>query len=132
MKLDKFIGISFKDCGRDYDGVDCWGLCKLFYRDFLGIDIPDYGIDPNDIARVSDKMKSEILGKNWVVLNEPEPFCIAVMKLKSKVINHAGILVDNNRLLQAYSKTGSCLVNIKTGIWKRSIAYYVKPSKQER
>lgn len=44
--LDRFVGIPYKFLGIDYDGVDCIGLCQLFYfehgiclewRDYLSI-----------------------------------------------------------------------------------------------
>ena len=32
MKIDHLVGITHKFNGRDFDGVDCIGLCQLFYR----------------------------------------------------------------------------------------------------
>ena len=42
MDFSRFVGLPFKDGGRDYDGVDCWGLVWLFYRDMLEIALPSY------------------------------------------------------------------------------------------
>ena len=36
--LTKFVGIPFKFLGVDYDGLDCIGLCQLFYKEH-GYDI---------------------------------------------------------------------------------------------
>ena len=32
MDINKFVGIKHKFNGRDFDGVDCIGLCQLFYK----------------------------------------------------------------------------------------------------
>lgn len=37
-----YIGIPYKKNGRGYDGCDCFGLVLLYYRDALGITLPDY------------------------------------------------------------------------------------------
>lgn len=33
MNINKFVGLKHKFNGRDYDGVDCIGLCQIFYRE---------------------------------------------------------------------------------------------------
>jgi probable lipoprotein NlpC len=40
-----FIGLRHVDHGRDFDGVDCWGLPKPVYRERAGIDLPAYDGD---------------------------------------------------------------------------------------
>jgi cell wall-associated NlpC family hydrolase len=45
MDLSSFVGLPYKDMGRDYSGVDCWGLVFLVYRDALDIAIPSYAED---------------------------------------------------------------------------------------
>ena len=42
MNFNKYIGLPYQENGRTVDGVDCWGLARLFYKQELSIDLPDY------------------------------------------------------------------------------------------
>jgi cell wall-associated NlpC family hydrolase len=37
-----FIGIPYRDKGRDRAGCDCWGIVKLALAEMAGIALPDY------------------------------------------------------------------------------------------
>lgn len=131
MNIEKLIGIPFKNNGRDFDGCDCWGLVRLFYREVLGRELPEYIVDPRDDDRVTETMISELKTPKWEILEKPEPNCLALMKLNTKHISHCGIYLGNDRLLHCYTGCGSCIVRIKGTLWEKCINFYVKPAGAE-
>jgi len=42
--LNKLIGIPYKYPGSDFDGCDCWGVVKLYYKTILNKDIPNVSL----------------------------------------------------------------------------------------
>ena len=40
--FNKYIGIPYKNQGRGWDGVDCWGLYYLIFKTELNIELPDF------------------------------------------------------------------------------------------
>ena len=106
---DKYIGIPYKELGRDRSGIDCYGLCLLVYKNELGIKIPDYfgiGYEKN-----KDELRGELQKfivqeskKNWVEVNltEGKPFDLILFRIAGYVI-HIGILVDSNIMLHSFN-----------------------------
>ena len=69
-KIDHLINIPWKPLGRDWSGVDCWGLIRLAYLDLFDIHLPKYdGISPDDHSMVADMM--EVGKKEWMEVDSP-------------------------------------------------------------
>lgn len=127
--LNDYIGIPFKDMGRDPvkdGGLDCWGLVRYYYLNELGIELPEYRISSLydlDINRLAD---NEIKAKGmFEIADKPFENCIVMMKLGSRFVNHAGVLI-NNKILHTYQDINSCLVAHNNPLWSRIIAYYLR------
>lgn len=102
-KIDKvskmLIGIPYKHFGRSIeDGLDCWGLILKFYE-LLRVKIKDYeGFYEEDWDKCSNLL-SKHTNIEFTEVVDKLPGDLVLMSVKSHVINHAGILVNNNLIL---------------------------------
>ncbi|MBQ2594461.1 MAG: C40 family peptidase [Candidatus Riflebacteria bacterium] len=126
--LSRFIGIPFKVGGEDFEGCDCWGLVKLYFKQVLDIDIPDYRVDESLIKEeISDKLIEKLKDNSpWEMIDKPEPNCVVLLALGRDYINHAGVYVGRGQMLHAYSTSNSCIVNIDSPTWSYMVKGYVR------
>jgi hypothetical protein len=63
LRIDRFVGLSYVDWGRDFNGVDCYGLLYLVYKEVLNIEIPPLDgkhINPTDRKAIADLVNNEL------------------------------------------------------------------------
>lgn len=82
--IDKYLGIPFKENGKDFDGVYCYGLCQLFKRIEEGLILPEI----NELQKLCERIEI------------PEKHCfVTFTDLGGKVQEHIGIMLDEVRFL---------------------------------
>jgi cell wall-associated NlpC family hydrolase len=102
----RYVGLPFKDGGRDFKGVDCWGLVRLVLAQEHGIALPSYGeIGADEIARVAEKIAEESALDPWRQVDKADAraFDVVVM-LRRKQPVHIGILTTPNTVLHIERK----------------------------
>ncbi len=112
---EPYIGIPFFYGGRTReDGLDCWGLVRLIYRDIVGIDLPEYGeVSADDLRAVARTVGVKRDAEPWSMVLEPATYDIVVMGLHNKRIPaHVGLMVDENTMIHAEQSSHSCLVRL--------------------
>ena len=101
--FSKYINIKYKHLGRDFDGVDCYGLIKLIYKNEKGIVLPDYNYEENWYEKDQTIIQNELPNmKTWVRLKYPsEPFDLIIFYLSptSKIANHIGLYTYDEKFL---------------------------------
>jgi hypothetical protein len=103
MKLLSYIGIPYKIRGETFDGADCWGICKLFGANELGITFPNYFYDEaTNIEEAMEHIKGvkHNLGKQWIQAFEPQLGDICIFRIKGLEV-HCGIHLGNNEFLHS-------------------------------
>lgn len=111
--------------GRQYvEGkVDCYATIRNFYEMLFGIELPNYA-RPSDWWNMDMDLYMERYHKNGFRPLDVHPseyqfgdvFLISYM---SKVANHAGVLVENGRILHHFTNRLSSIDPYK-GVWKNN------------
>ncbi len=135
---DKYIDLPFVPDGRDWQGVDCWGVIRLAYKGEKGIDLPahsgilvDMGIASLKAAAAAyDKFKEswDLVG---TMVNRPQkelkeltkkicPFDVVLIRT-GKFQWHAGLVVDRRKMLHISSGVNSCVVEFTDPEWRHRV-----------
>ena len=120
--LNVFVGLPFRDKGRDYEGIDCWGLVYLVYRDIYGISLPLYqGYESahksRQVMRIIEEGKSD-----WTEIPKKEAKLgdVALFRLKS-IPSHVGVFIDNHRFVHCTKKADCAIEKFNRLIWKNRL-----------
>lgn len=114
---DDFIGVPHARRGRALtlaqaraSGVDCWGLVMLAYREHIGVDLPDCGLDlGNTIREAILKAREMMEDPAWSFTEwgtaEPQDMDIVLMQTPVPLAGpqlqplHVGVYVGDGRIL---------------------------------
>ncbi len=110
---EKYVGLPFKDGGRDMQGVDCWGLVRLVLQTECGIEVPSYGeINASELLKICHKIAEDAQREPWLPVINPQAFDVAVMR-KRLGPSHVGIMFNRFNMLHVEAATSAVLINIK-------------------
>ena len=123
--VTEFLGIPYKNCGRDKNGIDCWGLGLRIYEK-LGIqlfDIPDLAYDVT-WSKKGGNYLAENSWRDWEIIKQPEFLDVVLLRSASGVPNHGGVILTSGRFIHAtmYGVIVSRLAD--PGIVERIEGYY--------
>lgn len=137
IDLRPFQRIPFVDKGRSFEGVDCWGLVWLIYRELWGVELPDY-LDAYDTfkdhERIAEVFTQEqararaVAGREraagpWteITFSQVTPLCLVTWEI-GKAPWHIGLCLGNWRtppsFLHATEGTGVRITNFRDREWK--------------
>jgi len=95
VNTDKYLGIPFLHLGRSWDGADCYGLVKLFYKTEFDIVLPEYNYIKDWQDKDFNYIEKEIWSK-FIKIEQPQKYCLATFKhMCGKIDGHIGIMLDD-------------------------------------
>jgi cell wall-associated NlpC family hydrolase len=98
-----YVGIPDVAKGRTRDGVDCWGLAMLVYREVRGVILPDYASDypdDRDFAAIGVIAAREKAAPRWRKVETPAEFDLGLFTVGSHD-SHIGIYGAPGQMLHA-------------------------------
>jgi len=129
MNLNAYIGIPYKDHGRDRAGLDCWGLVDLVYRELLAVELPDYRRfyqNASDTTGVAALLGMAALGQGDVAGWRPVP-ADAWRPLDALLLRvgrhhcHVGLLAGEGNFLHCLAGRAATLEPLDSFIWGSAV-----------
>lgn len=124
MNFKKYINIPYKYMGRDFDGVDCYGLMYIIYKYERKIELPDFleiKYDKNWYKKGGNHVLDcrGSIKNTWDDVSEPyKMFDGLLFYLNSKkIVNHVGMYIGNGKFIHVHEGTNSCIERLDTKIW---------------
>ena len=99
--FSEYVGLPFKDKGRDRDGLDCWGLLCLIYAEKAGIILPSYRDDYVTAAdhKALESLMQDSVG-DWREVSESEAQPLdGVLMRRGGIECHVGVVVKRGYVL---------------------------------
>uniref|UniRef100_A0A6H1ZFW9 Putative tail protein n=1 Tax=viral metagenome TaxID=1070528 RepID=A0A6H1ZFW9_9ZZZZ len=138
MKYTKYHRIPYLEGGSSFQGVDCWGLVRLFYREEFGVNLPDYGVTMNDEDEVVEVVKThkdtyvQICGPmmvNGSVISTKPPFPSIVLLYHgpAHALSHVGVYIGNRQMIHVLSGIGSYIQKLDNFYWARKVEGFYVP-----
>lgn len=128
MWASDYIGIPFKPDGRDREGLDCWGIVCLVYREQLGVELPLHpGAYPDGSQEALHNAASvaKVERERWKRVDVPQPYDVALLRLQGLPC-HVGVVVSKGIMLHAMAGIESCLERYTGPHWKDRIEGYFR------
>jgi cell wall-associated NlpC family hydrolase len=130
--ISTIIDVPYVLGGRDYNGMDCWGLVVLAYAYFYNIDIPEYretafqynrgGLTAKDIQ---DHINTTA---PFFEVETPEFGDFVLINIYGNPV-HIGFMVDESNMLHISEKSGLSCVNIRGKKWINRIQGFYRYNK---
>lgn len=128
--MDEYVGIPFLENGTNRNGLDCYRLVVLIYREKLGIELQDFvGVFVGDtlasMRKVARLMRSE--KQKWQKVEKPQRYDVVLFR-SGAMAYHVGIVVDHKRMLHISDGIDST-IDEYTGIeWRNRVEGFYRYS----
>lgn len=114
-----YIGLPFKEHGRDRSGIDCWGLVRLVMGEQFGVSLPSYATHYDSTTREDQLAPLIEEERKWwipVEAGKEQLGDVVVLRMRGQPI-HVGLVIETGRMLHAEVGIGSVLDSYKSARW---------------
>lgn len=118
----KYLGIPYVHMGRTMEGLDCWGLIILVYRD-LGFELFDLDNYEFKWSHMGKNYFAEKVHEAWERVTRPFMYDGVLLQNEDHVCNHAGVYVGEGYFLHCCKK-GVCKNKLTEPYWKKRFYGY--------
>ena len=129
----RYIGLPFRDHGRDRSGLDCWGLVRLVLSGQFGIAMPSLAAAYEHTLALDDI--SSVIAReipHWQEIAAGQERCgdVIVLRLHGLPL-HVGVVLGDAQMLHVEARIDSAIESYAGLRWKDRIhGFYRHPAPQ--
>ena len=122
---NKYVGIPYELKGRDRNGLDCWGLVRLFYKEEYDIDLPSFSDEyqTSEQDRIQELMATQREG--WVNVQDPKEGDVVLFRVLG-FESHIGIYIGEKKFLHAIRDVNSGIESLDSVKWSRRVVGFYR------
>ncbi len=121
--LGHYIGLPFKEHGREKDGLDCWGLVRLVLAEQFGFHVPSYSGEysrTSDSIAISHLIRRESADWRAVERGDENLGDVIVMRMRGQPM-HVGLVAGDGQMLHVERGVNSALERYTGARWASRI-----------
>lgn len=121
--IEKYLAIPYRDRGRGFDGVDCWGLVGLVLPELIGA-APDPLLLDYASAESPRGVRHAIAAEagRWDEVPLGHERLGDVLLLADRLLpSHVGIVLGDRMMLHATATAGVTVESYRTGRWRGAV-----------
>ena len=118
-----YIGLPFKERGRDAMGLDCWGLVRLVLHEQLNIQVPSYAhyyASSTSEKQIGPLVRRETLRWKQVAVEAAECGDVLILRMRGQPM-HAAFVLNNRYMLHIERGINSVMERYDSLRWKNRI-----------
>lgn len=127
--IANYVGIPYQLHGTTREGIDCWGLPRLWYLEQYGIELPSFGdrygreLDAAERAHIAEIIKGESC--KWRQVRQADRGDLILFRVMADE-SHIGLVVEPGRFLHARQGVDSCVERYDSPAWARRVVGFYR------
>jgi cell wall-associated NlpC family hydrolase len=127
--VQPYVGVPFKEKGRDRSGWDCWGCLSVALHEQRGIEVPSYTegyATTQDRDEIAAMMRGEI-ARQWQPVDESDvqPFDAITLRILGMPM-HCGLVIAPGLFLHALRGIGTVVERWDSLLWRKRVMGFVR------
>ena len=118
----KYLNIPYLNRGRTREGLDCYGLAIMYYKEKINISLPDF-FYINSSNKDEIKLKLPTYAKNFIKHDSPKKDRLIVFSIYGLPV-HIGIMINDFEFIHILKNTRVTIESINSIIWRNKIEGY--------
>jgi len=118
--FNKYVGIPFKEKTSSFEGCDCWGLVRLFYREEYGIKLTDFTDRYTDTSDLNIALIIREEQGNVRETENPREGDILVFKFMGEPL-HVGIWLSEDKMLHVMNGINASIEKHSKRQWQQRL-----------